>query len=112
MPLDAIKAVTDAIGATGTGLTAIPWNAAWDAEVESEVNDALDTAIAELAQAAPTATPTIRTALMLLYMALRNQVDVTASIKRIHNDAGTIIATKALTDDGTTYQEAEMIAGT
>ena len=26
---------------TGTNLTAIPWNAAWDAEVESEVDDAL-----------------------------------------------------------------------
>lgn len=38
----AIKAVTDAIGATGTGLTAIPWNAAWDAEVQSEVQDAIE----------------------------------------------------------------------
>lgn len=26
---------------TGSGLTAVPWNAAWDAEVESEVDDAL-----------------------------------------------------------------------
>lgn len=39
--LDAIKAVTDAQAATGTGLSAIPWNASWDAEVQSEVNDAL-----------------------------------------------------------------------
>jgi hypothetical protein len=37
----AIKTVTDAIGATGTGLTGIPWNSAWDLEVESEVIDAL-----------------------------------------------------------------------
>src|SRR3990172_9453559 len=29
------------IGAAGASLTAIPWNATWDAEVESEVNDAL-----------------------------------------------------------------------
>ena len=29
------------IAPTGTGLTAIPWNAAWDAEVQSEVADAL-----------------------------------------------------------------------
>jgi hypothetical protein len=27
---------------TGTGLTAIPWNAAWDAEVQSEVQDAIE----------------------------------------------------------------------
>lgn len=39
--LDAVKAVTDGQGATGSGLTAIPWNAAWDAEVQSEVADAL-----------------------------------------------------------------------
>lgn len=37
----AIEAQTDDIGAAGAGLTAIPWNAAWDAEVESECNDAL-----------------------------------------------------------------------
>ena len=30
------------IGAAGASLTAVPWNAAWDAEVESEVTDALN----------------------------------------------------------------------
>lgn len=29
------------IGSNGSGLTALPWNAAWDAEVQSEANDAL-----------------------------------------------------------------------
>lgn len=29
------------IGAAGAGLTAVPWNAAWDAEVQSEVEDGL-----------------------------------------------------------------------
>jgi hypothetical protein len=37
----AIEAQTDDIGAAGAGLTAVPWNPAWDAEVESEVTDAL-----------------------------------------------------------------------
>ena len=37
----AIEAQTDDIGAAGAGLTAVPWNATWDAEVQSEVNDAL-----------------------------------------------------------------------
>jgi len=32
---------TAVIGALGAGLSAIPWNAAWDAEVQSEVADAL-----------------------------------------------------------------------
>src|SRR3990167_6971112 len=37
----AIEAQTDDIGIAGAGLTAVPWNAAWDAEVQSEVDDAL-----------------------------------------------------------------------
>ena len=36
-----ILADTDDIGVAGVGLTAVPWNAAWDAEVESEVTDSL-----------------------------------------------------------------------
>lgn len=38
----AIEAQTDDIGAAGAGLTAIPWNSAWDAEVQSECTDALN----------------------------------------------------------------------
>lgn len=37
-----IEAQTDDIGAAGAGLTAVPWNAAWDAEVQSEVQDAIE----------------------------------------------------------------------
>jgi hypothetical protein len=39
--LDIIEAQTDDIGTAGAGLTAVPWNASWDAEVQSEVADAL-----------------------------------------------------------------------
>lgn len=38
----AIEAQTDDIGVAGAGLTAVPWNAAWDAEVQSEATDALN----------------------------------------------------------------------
>lgn len=74
-------------------------------------NAALDTAIAELGVAAPTATPTLRTGLMLLYMALRNKTVVQTSgtdALEIYNNAGTKIAAKLLTDDGSDYTEAEM----
>lgn len=40
--LSAIENLVDDIGASGAGLTSIPWNAAWDTEVESEVTDALN----------------------------------------------------------------------
>jgi len=109
--VDDILVDTAVIGALGAGLTAIPWNAAWDAEVESEVNDALNTAISELSQAVPTATPTLRTAIMLLYMAVRNKLTTTATELGVYNDAGTKISKKALSDDGTTYTEGEMASG-
>jgi hypothetical protein len=116
--IDAIETDTQDIqtqvGTAGAGLTGIPWNAAWDAEVESEVNDALDTAISELTQTAPTATPTIRTGLMLLYMMARNKLVTQTSgtdALEVYNDAGTLICKKLLTDDGSDYTEAEMTSG-
>lgn len=39
--LSDIEGQTDDIGVAGAGLTAVPWNAAWDTEVQSEVDDAL-----------------------------------------------------------------------
>jgi hypothetical protein len=39
--VDAIVIDTSEIGTAGAGLTALPWNAAWDAQVQSEVDDAL-----------------------------------------------------------------------
>lgn len=40
--LAAIVADTAEIGTAGAGLTAVPWNASWDAEVQSECTDALN----------------------------------------------------------------------
>jgi hypothetical protein len=40
--IDAILADTVEIGTAGAGLSAIPWNASWDAEVQSEVTDGLN----------------------------------------------------------------------
>ena len=46
-----------------------------------------------------------------LYMRLRNKLTVTSSELAIYNDAGTKIAKKTVSDDGSTYTEAEMISG-
>ena len=40
--VDNILVDTAEIGSSGAGLTAVPWNAAWDAEVQSECTDALN----------------------------------------------------------------------
>lgn len=127
--IDAIKTVVDAIDALtqaagdgdlaaileDTGIT-IPGlvgalNDLSSADVLTQVNAALDAVISELSQAKPTATPSLRTGLMLLYMTLRNKLDVDATTKGIYNDAGTRIAKKTLSDDAITYVEDEMEAG-
>lgn len=43
-----IAAIQTTLGSAGAGLTAIPWNAAWDAEVQSEVQDVVGAAGASL----------------------------------------------------------------
>lgn len=102
----AIEAQTDDIGAAGAGLTAIPWNAAWDAEVQSECADALsaydpptkaeqDTAFTEIKGATFNgATDTLE--------ALRDRGDaawVTATGFSTHGAADVwAVATRALTD--------------
>lgn len=79
------------------------------ANINAQVVDVITVdAISELGVAAPSATPNLSDAVMLMYMALRNKIDITASAKEVHNDAGTVIATKTLSDDGTTYSETEM----
>lgn len=81
------------------------------AEVNTEVDNALETAMTELGVGSPTATPNVKEALMLLYMALRNQTIVQTSgidALEIYNDAGTKITQKTLTDDGSDYTEGKM----
>lgn len=80
-------------------------------DILTQVNAALDTAISELGIAVPSATPTLRTGLMLMYMMARNEVNVDTSgvdAMKVHNDAGVQITSKTITDDGTDYSEGKM----
>ena len=84
------------------------------AQVLTQVNAALDTAISELGVAQPSATPSLRTGLMLLYHALAQKFDSQTSgtdSLQLHNAAGTLICEKLITDDGSDYSEARMISG-
>ena len=103
---------TAEIGVAGAGLTDLGgMSTAMKAEMLVEVNAALDAAISELGVAVPSATPTIRTALMLQYMVLRNQLVVQTSgtdALEVYNNAGILITQKLLTDDGSDYTEAKM----
>ncbi len=70
-----LDTLTTQVGTAGDGLTDLgSMSTAMKAEVLTQVNTALDTAISELVVAAPSITPSIRNGIMLMYMALRNQL--------------------------------------
>ncbi len=56
---------------------------------------------------APAATANLAAKVGYPYMALRNKVTVTSTTKTFFDDSDTAEWTKTLTDDGTTYTEAE-----
>jgi hypothetical protein len=67
--------------------------------------------LSELAPGQPPATPTLAQAMMLGYMHLRNDLETDALEKRIHNDAGAVVAKGTLSDDGTTFKKAKLVSG-
>ena len=75
---------TAEIGAAGAGLTAVPWNAAWDAEVQSECADALN------AYDPPT----------------KAELDTAVANVSVDEIQATAIADLFNTDSGTTYAAA------
>src|SRR3990172_6706530 len=91
---------TAVIGAAGAGLTAVPWNATWDAEVQSEVDDALDTTVADSVPADGTR-PTFEQALYMIwqFLAERSVSGTTVTVKKA--DGSTGLMTFTLNDDTT-----------
>jgi len=84
-----------AIGATGL------------ASILTQIRTALTSdAISELTGIS-SATPPLSQAVMLLYMALRNNHTATSSEEEIYNSAGSSIATSTLTDDGSTFTKGK-----
>lgn len=90
----------------------IDFGALQKTSLNAEVVDAIgiDT-IAEMAQGIPPATPTLKQALMYLYMALRDETNTTATLITIKNDAGVVICKGVLSDDATTFVKGEMVSG-
>ena len=109
---DALRSAHVVASSFGAGVLAEDLNTAAKASVNAEVVDGLtvDT-IAELAQAQPATTPTLASAIMLLYMAVRDKLETTGSEQRIHNDAGTVIAKSALTFASGTFTRGKLASG-
>lgn len=77
------------------------------AQVNAEVVDALATDTYAEPTGVPGATVTLAAKIGFLYMALRNQVTITATKKTFFDDGGLGEWEKDLSDDGTTYTETE-----
>lgn len=94
---DALESNRDNIGTAGAALTAIPWNAAWDAEVESEVADALEATIADSIPADGTR-PSIKQGIYMMtqFMLERNVSSTTVTVKKA--DGTTSLFTLTLND--------------
>ena len=72
-----------------------------------ELETRLPATLPELASV-PAASPTLAQAVMLLYMALRNQMTASATEQKIRSDGGAVIGTAALSDDGTTFTRGKL----
>lgn len=76
-------------------------------QVGMTAEDALDVDTYAEPTGVPPATDTLANKLGRLYMALRNQIDITATKKTFYDDGGAAEWEKDLSDDGTTYSETE-----
>jgi len=79
--------------------------------VVDPVSAGFDGALADPSQATPSATPSWKVALMAVYSALRNKKTVGGGQKYYYNDAGTVVYKSAISDDGTTATEDELVSG-
>lgn len=77
------------------------------AQVNAEVLDVLSVDGFAEPTGVPPATINLATKIGFIYMALRNRIDVDATDKTFYDDGGLAEWKKALSDDGTTYTEAE-----
>ena len=70
-----------------------------------------DITLAELAQGQPSATPALRDAIMLLFMALRNDLVESSSLMEIYNDAGTVICKATMSDAAGAFTKDKLVTG-
>jgi hypothetical protein len=80
------------------------------AQVKAQIDAALNMDSGTELAAIPAAAAALRTQIQLIYQKLRNEekVDSNAGTQTISNDAGTVIGTANVSDDGTTFTKGEM----
>lgn len=110
---DAITAAKIAAGAIGSSeapnLDAAISSRATPAQVNTEVLDVMNTDAFGEPAGAPGVSTTLQEKISRIYQALRNRITITSTTKQFTNDSLAALWSKALSDDGTTYQEDEGI---
>lgn len=83
------------------------------ADVNAQMVDVLSTDTQSLpGQGAPSATPTLATAIMYLYKNWRNRKTQDSTTWELYDDAGTTVDQKAtVSDDGTDAEKSEIVSG-
>lgn len=111
MAVDVITAASIQAGAIGVAeapnLDAAISTRATPAQVNTEVVDALSVDAYGEPTGAPAASATLAAKIGLLHEVVRNKITVTSTAKTFFDDASVAQWSKALSDDGTTYTEAE-----
>lgn len=100
--IDADALAADAVTEIQSGLSTLTAG-----QVNAEVVDALATDTYAEPTGVPGATVSLAAKIGRLYMALRNQVDVTSTKKTFYDDGGAPEWEQDLSDDGTTYSQSE-----
>jgi hypothetical protein len=102
---DEIAAFITDVGANGVGLTALPWNAAYDAEVQSEVTDALMALLLTEPAGKPAwGSSTVWDGIAWLTAWSRNKVTQTTTTKTMRNDADNAnVVTCTVSDSSGTF---------
>lgn len=101
------SATADAVQTNIGNLDAAVSDTATPAEVATEIADALTVDTLTELTSIPGASPTIGQAVMLLYMALRNQATASTTQATIKNNAGTSIGTATLSDSSGTFTKGK-----
>jgi hypothetical protein len=76
-------------------------------QINDEMLDVLVTDTQSELTSIPGATPTFKQILMLLYMMARNKRTASTTEEKVFNNAGTAIATAAISDSGVTYTKEQ-----
>ena len=106
---DELAAFITDVGVNGAGLTALPWNAAYDAEVQSEVTDALNLLLLTEPAAKPTwGSSTVWDGIAWLTAWSRNKVTQSTTTKTLRNDAdNSNLVTCTVSDAGGVFTLSE-----